>query len=71
MRIIGLLLVLLGIAALCIHSVTFFTHDRVADVGFFAIDVHKPHTIFINPIAGIVAVVAGLVLVASSRRSAA
>ena len=69
--VIGLLLVVLGIVALSVHSITFFTNDRVADVGFFKIDVQRPHTIFINPIAGIVAVVAGLVIFASSRRSAA
>ena len=68
--VIGLLLVVLGIVALSVHSITFFTHDRVADVGFFKIDVQRPHTLFINPIAGIVAVVAGLVLFIAGRRPA-
>jgi hypothetical protein len=70
MRPIGLLLVVLGIVALVVPSITFFTTDRVADVGFFKIDVSRPHTIVLNPIVGIVAVVAGLALILAGRRPA-
>ena len=66
---IGLLLVVLGILALGIHSFTFFTQDRAIDAGFFKLDVQRPHTIIINPIVGIVAVVAGLILFTTGRRS--
>lgn len=68
--VIGLLLIVLGIAALSIHSFTFFTQERVVDTGFFTLDVQRPHTIVINPIAGIVAVIAGLVLFVAGRRPA-
>ena len=63
LAIIGLLLIVLGVVALGIQSVTFFTTDRVVDAGPLQIDVQRPHTIVFNPIASIVAVVAGLVLV--------
>ena len=43
--VIGLILVVLGIVALAVPSFTFFTTERVADVGFFKIDVARPHTI--------------------------
>ncbi len=65
----GLLLIVFGIIALAVPSVTFFTTERVADVGFFAIDMAKPHTIFFNPIVGIVALVAGVILAISATRS--
>jgi len=59
----GLVLIVLGILAFSIHSVTYFTHEQVAGpLGFFAWDVSRPHTIFINPLAGLAAVVVGLVL---------
>lgn len=69
---IGVILAVLGIVALAIPSFTFFTTERVADVGFFTIDMSRPHTIVFNPIVGGVALAAGivLVLVAARPRSA-
>jgi hypothetical protein len=37
-------------------------------LGFFAWDISKPHTIFLNPIAGIVALAVGFALFALARR---
>jgi len=68
--VIGLVLVVLGIVALAIPSFTFFTKERVADAGFFTIDVSRPHTIVLNPIVGILALAAGIVLIVVGRRSA-
>jgi UDP-N-acetylmuramyl pentapeptide phosphotransferase/UDP-N-acetylglucosamine-1-phosphate transferase len=68
---LGLILVVLGIVALAIPTFTFFTTERVADVGFFKIDVSRPHTIVINPIVGGIALAAGIVLVLLGWRSAA
>ncbi len=68
--VIGCVLVALGIVALAVPSFTFFTTERVADVGFFKIDISRPHTIVFNPIVGGVALAAGVVLVLVGRRSA-
>jgi hypothetical protein len=68
--VIGSILVVLGIVALAVPTFTFFTTDRVADVGFFTIDVSRPHTIILNPIVGGAAVLAGFVLVLMGSRSA-
>jgi hypothetical protein len=67
--VIGCVLVVLGIVALAIPTFTFFTTERVADVGFFKIDVSRPHTIVLNPIVGGVALAAGIVLILVGRRS--
>ena len=43
--VIGLILLVLGVAALAVPTFTHFTTQRVATVGFFEIDVWRPHTI--------------------------
>ena len=70
MRIFGILLVVLGILALAVPSITFFTTERAVDTSFLKIDYQKPHTIILNPIVGVVATLAGIALVfAGSRRT--
>ena len=67
----GLILMILGVLLLAVHSITYFTTDQVSGpLGFFTWDVSRPHTIFINPIAGIVALVAGIVLTMMARPKA-
>jgi hypothetical protein len=67
--IVGLILIVLGVLALVIRSVTYFTTDHVTGpLGFFAWEVDRPHTIFISPLAGIVALVIGIALVFLTRR---
>jgi hypothetical protein len=68
LAVVGLLLVVLGIIALAVPSITYFTTERVADVGFLRIEVSKPHTIVFNPIVGVVALIIGIVLVLIGRR---
>jgi hypothetical protein len=67
--VIGLILAGLGIVALAIPSFTFFTTERVADVGFFTVDISRPHTIVFNPIVGGVALAVGLALAIVGLRS--
>ena len=69
--IIGLVLVVLGIVALLVPSFTYFTTDRVADVGFFKLDISRPHTLIFNPIVGVVALVAGILMIILGRRETA
>jgi hypothetical protein len=70
MRLLGALLICLGILALAVPSITLFTTHRVMDGGFFAIDVQQPHTIVLNPTVGIVALIAGVVMLIAARRPA-
>jgi hypothetical protein len=67
--VIGLILAVLGLVALAVPSFTFFTRERVADVGFFTIDISRPHTVVFNPIVGGVALTAGIFLVLMGLRS--
>jgi hypothetical protein len=68
--IVGLVLIVLGVLALLVRSVTYFTTEHVTGpLGFFAWEVERPHTIFISPLAGIIALVVGLVLVFMTRKT--
>jgi len=68
----GLSLIMLGVAALLIRSITYFTTEQVAGpLGFFAWDVSRPHTIFINPIAGLIALAIGVALMLMPQRQSA
>jgi len=60
--VIGLILAILGFIAVVVPSFTYFTTERVADVGFMKIDVSQPHTIVLNPIVGGIALAIGVVL---------
>ena len=70
MRAIGIVLIVLGVLALAVPSFTFFTSERAVDTSFLTIDYKKPHTIVLNPIVGVVSVVAGIALVFAGRRNA-
>jgi hypothetical protein len=68
----GLVLIVLGIVMLVVHSFTYFTTDHVVGpMGYFQADISQPHTIFINPIAGIIAVAVGIGLMIMDRRRTA
>ena len=71
--VLGLVLIVLGVLALSVRSFTYFSTEQVVGpLGFFAWDISRPHTIFINPIAGIVAVAAGIALIfVPGRKTAA
>jgi len=69
---IGLFLIVLGVLALFVRSVTYFTTEQATGpLGFFAWDVSQPHTIFINPIAGLIALAIGIALLSVPGRRAA
>lgn len=66
--VIGLILVVLGFVALAVPSFTYFTTERVADVGFLQIDISKPHTIVLNPLVGGIGMAVGIFLILSGTR---
>ncbi len=68
----GIILIILGVLAIAIRSITWFTTEhQVGPLGFFVWDVSQPHTIFINPIAGLIALAVGIWLLMMSRRGRA
>jgi uncharacterized membrane protein HdeD (DUF308 family) len=69
LAIIGVLLIAFGIVALAFQGFTYFTTEHVVDAGPLHIDVQKPHTIIFHPVVGVLAVIAGLVLVIAGIKS--
>jgi hypothetical protein len=60
---LGVLLIIFGLVALVVQTITYFTMERLVDAGPLHIDVQRPHTIVFHPAVCAVAIVAGLVLV--------
>lgn len=67
MIVLGVILLAIGFICFAVPSVTFFTQKRVADAGFFHIDVSKPHTIFLNPAMGAIVMAAGVLVLLLAR----
>jgi hypothetical protein len=68
--IVGLLLIIGGVAALAIGRFSYTTEEKVLELGPLVATADQEHTVHIPDIAGIIAVVAGLALVFVARRRA-
>jgi hypothetical protein len=67
---VGVLLVVLGIAGLIIQYVTVTERRTVAEIGPLELKTQEERNIPIPTIAGIVAVLAGIVIIVAARRPA-
>ena len=67
---VGVLLVVLGIAGLIVQNVRFTESKEVLDLGPLELRSEEQHNIPIPTIAGVLAIVAGLGMIFGSRRSA-
>ncbi|MCL4811891.1 MAG: DUF3185 domain-containing protein [Vicinamibacteraceae bacterium] len=67
MRIAGIILIVLGLAALALQGLSFTRKETVLDAGPVEVSRSTRETIPLPPIVGIVAVVAGLGLVYAGR----
>ncbi len=69
LMLIGVLLVVLGIAGLVVQNVQFTDTKKVLDLGPLQVRSEERHNVPIPTIAGVVAVLAGLGMVFASRRN--
>jgi hypothetical protein len=67
---VGVLLVILGIAGLVLEYVTVTETRTIAEIGPLELKAEEERNIPIPTIAGIVAVIAGIVIIVASRRPA-
>ncbi len=56
----GLILIVIGIAALALSGITYETNEDVADVGPLEIEVAEERTIPVPPVVGFVAIAGGI-----------
>ena len=71
LAIVGIVLIVLGIAGLVVPRISYTTEEKVLDVGPIEATAEKEHSIAIPDIAGIIAVLAGGFLVFMGRRRGA
>jgi hypothetical protein len=71
MALVGLVLVVLGIAALAYQGITYTTRETVIDVGPLHATADREKTVPLPPILGIAAVAGGTVLLVASLRTRA
>jgi hypothetical protein len=69
-RIVGIILILAGLAGLAWGGFTWTQKSHEVDLGPVEIDVNERRTVPIPPVAGAVAIAAGIVLIVLDRRRA-
>jgi len=62
-NLVGVILILLGILIFVYQGITYTKHDTVAKIGNVEITAESQKNIYLPPIAGGIALVAGIVLV--------
>ena len=68
LTVIGIILILLGIAGFIFGGFSFTKKNKVADLGPVQVQTEKKETVPVTPIASGVAVVAGIIMVAVGAR---
>jgi hypothetical protein len=67
--IIGIVLVVIGLLGLVYQGLTYTTHRRVADIGPIHAERTEHHTVPLPPVLGAIALIGGIVIIASDRRA--
>lgn len=65
---VGLLLIVLGLAALAYQGITYTSRDTVLDIGPLHATADREKTLPLPPVLGIVAVAGGVVLLITGMR---
>jgi hypothetical protein len=68
MKIVGIILIVLGIVALAYQGITYTTSEKVVDLGPLKVEATKERTIPLPPLLGAAAVIGGIILVVVSAR---
>lgn len=69
MRPLGIVLIVLGVLALVYQGFTYTTHKKVIDIGPIQATKEEHNTVPIPPIVGALALIGGVVILATGRRS--
>jgi len=65
---IGVILIILGIAALAYQGITYTRREAVVDIGPIHAEAERQHTIPLPPVIGVAAVLGGIVLLVTGAR---
>jgi hypothetical protein len=67
-RILGLILIALGLIGLVWGGINYTTREKVVDIGSLHVSDDKTHTIPLPPIAGAVGLIGGIVLLVAGKK---
>lgn len=70
LSLVGVALIVAGIAALALGRFSYTTEEKVLEVGPLVATADQEHTVHIPDVAGIAAIIAGIALVVVARRRA-
>jgi hypothetical protein len=70
-KLIGMLLIVLGIVALALGGIRYIDRDKVVDIGPLEVTTEERKTIPLSPLVGLGALAGGIVLVVAGARSKA
>ncbi len=68
MRILGIILILLGLAGFLVEAVTWTTEEEVLDAGPVEVEKQEQRSIPVTPLAAGIAVGAGVILIIADNR---
>ena len=71
MKLIGIVLIVVGVLALAMGGFSYTTREKVLDLGPIQATAEKNHTIPLSPIVGIAALIGGIAVLAAGSRSRA
>jgi drug/metabolite transporter (DMT)-like permease len=69
MKLVGIVLVVVGILALAYQGFTYTTHKKIVDIGPIQATKEEHHAVPIPPILGALAVIGGMVVLVIDRRN--
>ena len=69
MKIVGILLILAGVAALIYGGFSYTSQKKAVDLGPIQIDRVEHHSLPISPVLGVIAIVGGAVLIYSGAKA--
>lgn len=67
--ILGIILIIIGIAAFAYKGITYTTREKVAEIGPIEMTADKTKTIPLSPIVGGIALVGGIVLLVVGKKT--
>jgi uncharacterized membrane protein HdeD (DUF308 family) len=68
MRLVGIILIILGILALVYQGIQYTTREKILDIGSLKVSADTKKTIPLPPVVGGVALVAGIALILLDRK---